>query len=482
MSRLDRTRSRGQVKALGAEADQDPLLYAALVALAREQGGDPGPDLTGKALVRRVLQRVEAAQLRRNPIRRDEAFTCVHCGAAVDRGGARVRDHCPACLRSLHVDRVPGDRAADCGGLLHPTRLELLSGQVVIHYRCVKCGHEHRVRAHDDDQVPPDLAVASLPGPDSARHAGLARTLPRRLIEAIRAGGLWSPEDRVLVAVSGGVDSTVLLELLWRTQAAHGADLVVMSLDHGLRTESCEEVQQVMRHAQRLGLPAYTARLDLATGPSKQDRARRARRAALLAQAREVGAVRIATAHHQDDQAETVLQRLLAGAGSRGLAGMRALAPPWCRPLLGESRETLLAWARTEGLAWVEDPSNPTSQRGQIRTLLGSLGALREGATRGLARSASLLAEEDDFLELELDRVWPTLADDVGLLVSELADLHPALGARALRRLCGQAGVVPRADLLGRLLRALPAEGRVFELGGGHRLLVQGGRVRFVRR
>jgi len=469
---LARTRSRGQVKALGASALADKTLAEALRSLAVEQGAEDAQELEGKALVRRVLDRQAQAQVRRNPIHRDEAFTCAWCGAAVDPGGARVRDHCPWCLRSRHVDVVPGDRAADCGGLLHPVSMSLEGGEVVLVQRCARCVHQVRVRAHPQDRVPPGLDPADLPGEGAMRASGRARTLPTRLIEVIARHGLWQAGDRVLVAVSGGLDSTVLLELLWRTRAAHGAQLEVMSLDHGLRPEAAAEVAAVAAHAARLDLPMHTLRLDLSAGPGLAERAREARRQALRA----VGADRIATAHHQDDQAETVLQRLLAGGGSAGLQGIRPLDPPWCRPLVEERRSVLRAWAEAEGLSWVEDPSNPGSERGRLRSLLDGLGQLRAGATAGLARSAGLLARDDAFLNDCLEAADPDLQVEGGLSAAVWSTLHPALQARALRRLCEAAGLVPRADTIDAVLRGA----RQVELGGGRALRIEGGVLRLV--
>lgn len=119
--------------------------------------------LSGKKLVRALLERAGGAQVRANPIHVDESFACGHCGAAVSRGGRPVRDHCPLCLRSLHVDVVPGDRAAGCGGFLDPVRFELDHGQVVIHYTCRRCAHGWRGRAHPDDVLPASLNPADLP-------------------------------------------------------------------------------------------------------------------------------------------------------------------------------------------------------------------------------------------------------------------------------------------------------------------------------
>jgi len=178
---LQRVQSRGEIKQLGAKLDADPALRAAALALLQArglvvgvdeddaEGADPG-EVAGKRIVRALLDRAAGAQVRTNPIHRDEAFTCGHCGAAVPPGGAPVRDHCPACLRSLHVDVVPGDRAAGCGGLLDPVGLLLESGGVrVILHRCRACGAERRVRAHPGDAWPPSLDPRALPrGPGPA--------------------------------------------------------------------------------------------------------------------------------------------------------------------------------------------------------------------------------------------------------------------------------------------------------------------------
>lgn len=145
---------RAAQKRLGAALDADPALRAELCALARSRGvalPEEAEGWPGKRLLRLALGRAEQAQVRRNPIRRDEAFACAACGAAVPPGGARVRDHCPRCLCSMHVDEVPGDRASTCGGLLRPVRATHEAGEWVLGYRCERCAAERRCRAHPDD-------------------------------------------------------------------------------------------------------------------------------------------------------------------------------------------------------------------------------------------------------------------------------------------------------------------------------------------
>ena len=481
-------RSRGAIKAFGARVDRDPALRRALVELARARGLAPDPDAPGKRLVRLLLDRSEAARRRGNPVRVDEAFTCAWCGRAVPPGGARVRDHCPWCLRGLHVDRVPGDRAAGCGGVLEPVGFELRGGEVIVRWRCLACGHRWRGRAHPDDRVPPSLDPADLPGPaeraEPARPAAdpleeRARTLPLRVLEVVRRHRLWRPGQPVVVAVSGGLDSRALLELLHRTRGAHGGRLVVATLDHGLRPEAVEETARVAREAAALGLPCRVRRLDVAPGPNLQARARAARRAALLALARAEGddAV-VATGHHEDDQAETVLYRLLRGSGATGLRGMALRDPPWVRPLLFEPRAVVAAWARREGLRWVEDPSNPGSLRGRMRPILDELDALHGGARRALARSARLLARDDALLDELAAAEHRRLDRDGGVDLAGLRALHPALQLRVLRRLVAAAPPGVRADQLERFLTWEPREGGRLPLPGGWALVVVGGVLR----
>ncbi len=152
-------RSRGDVKRAGAWLDGPGRTHReALVTAARAAGADLPEDwatLDGKRLLRACLSRAAEAQVLRNPIARDEAFTCVTCGAEVPCGGRRPRDHCPWCLHSRHVDEVPGDRAATCGGVLRPVRVEPSRKGWMIVYRCVTCGTTRRNRVLDD-VVPAD--------------------------------------------------------------------------------------------------------------------------------------------------------------------------------------------------------------------------------------------------------------------------------------------------------------------------------------
>ncbi|MFN7142392.1 MAG: RNHCP domain-containing protein [Myxococcota bacterium] len=155
-ARLASLKTRGDIKDLGDALDRDAALRASFVTLAEKRGHAIDDEMSGKRIVRLLLDRADAAQVRKNPIHRDESFVCAHCGREVPKGGAPVRDHCPWCLRGLHVDVIPGDRAAGCGGVLDPIGFERRP-EIVIRYRCRTCAHAFTVRAHPGDAIPPSL-------------------------------------------------------------------------------------------------------------------------------------------------------------------------------------------------------------------------------------------------------------------------------------------------------------------------------------
>ncbi len=152
-------RSRGDVKRAGEAIDRDPALRQHALGLAAKRNLEVDPAWPGKRLVRALLDRAEEAQKIGNPTKIDEAFTCSACGRDVPRHGRTARDHCPFCLRSLHVDVIPGDRAADCGGLLDPVAFELRHNEPVITFRCRKCGATKVNRAATDGAPPDDSGV-----------------------------------------------------------------------------------------------------------------------------------------------------------------------------------------------------------------------------------------------------------------------------------------------------------------------------------
>ena len=161
LEELKMLKGRGEIKRWGQRVDSEASMREELILALRERGEQVQQDLPGKKLIRRWLSRSEGAQVRRNPIHVNESFECIWCGME-NRLSSKIRDHCSRCLRSIHLDVVPGDRSASCGALMHPTALTLVGGQVRIEYRCESCGHEHQIWSHPDDQIPSSLSIAEL--------------------------------------------------------------------------------------------------------------------------------------------------------------------------------------------------------------------------------------------------------------------------------------------------------------------------------
>lgn len=179
------------------------------------------------------------------------------------------------------------------------------------------------------------------------------------------------PRGRAIIAVSGGPDSVALLDLMVRTRDLHGLDMVVAHLDHGIHPDSGRVADQVRALAASYHLPFEGGRLGL--GASAGETLARVRRYAWLETVRaRVGAAIILTAHHADDQVETVLMRVLAGSGPAGLAGMVPIQGSLIRPLLPFSRIELTRHVREAGLETWIDPANvdPRHLRSWVRTEL----------------------------------------------------------------------------------------------------------------
>jgi tRNA(Ile)-lysidine synthase len=291
-------------------------------------------------------------------------------------------------------------------------------------------------------------------------------SLAARVLATIRRHGLLHGGETVLVAVSGGADSVALADLLHELIPVLRLSLHVAHVHHGLRPEAEADADSVGRLCERLAVPYHLERVAVRREPpweGLEAEARRARYAALLARARAVGAHRVATGHTADDQAETVLMRLLQGAGPRGLAGIAPARGPLIRPLLETRRLEIERHLRQRGLDWVEDPSNrdPRFLRNRIRhEILPFLGEvwgpeMVDSLCRSAAMARRWVVDLEQRARVELDRlagrgplgfVFPladlrALPDELAfqvllLAASELGETRPLRGAaqRSLRR------------------------------------------------
>jgi tRNA(Ile)-lysidine synthase len=322
------------------------------------------------------------------------------------------------------------------------------------------------------------------------------RRVEPALRAALRGPCRLPPQSRLLVAVSGGADSTALLVGLHRIAKEFDVRLVAAHLHHGLRGEEADrDEQHVRRLCRALRIPLLSARWDTRArmrrrGLSGQDGLRRLRREFLLAAADRGRAVWIATGHHADDQLETLLARLLRGAGLQGLGGMSPRQGRWLKPLLAVARRDIEADLERAGVSWREDSSNrgphylrnrlrneaipallaaagDASQRARARLahrVAASLGEIRQ-ARRLVERPARALAAGEAVGVLNLDRLaqaspvvrkaalrlaWARLRTGLGLTARHLGGLEALARGRAAGPVSLPAGW--KASRQGRLL------------------------------
>ena len=283
--------------------------------------------------------------------------------------------------------------------------------------------------------------------------------LLERVKETIERYAMLEQGEPVLVAVSGGVDSVVLLDILCRLAAEYTLKLTIAHLDHGLRGEEAREDARFVAHlARKEKLSLIEKKLDVAKF-SKEKRigieegARLLRRDFLSAAADEAGAAKIALGHTQNDRGETMLFNLIRGAGPTGLVGIRPVNRSLIRPLIEVSREEILSYARSRDLPWREDLTNQDLSFSRNRIRHRILPLLREMNPRILAalqRTANLLAEQELALDDLLAPLWVEVLivqaeDRIVLQRGRLSQRSKGVQALLLRRGIGRL----RGDLQG---------------------------------
>jgi tRNA(Ile)-lysidine synthase len=269
----------------------------------------------------------------------------------------------------------------------------------------------------------------------------------------------------IKIAYSGGVDSHVLLHTLCELRASNPWTIGAIHVNHGLHPQATSWTDHCLAVCRRLGVGCAVEHLKVRTiGTEGLEAAARRLRYATLARHIDTGES-LLTAHHLDDQAETVLLQLLRGAGVRGLAGMPAVSDfskgKLIRPLLGFTRAQLLIYAQQEGLQWIEDTSNrdPGRSRNFIRhQVLPLLEQRWPQAKRVIARAGGHAGEASALLDTIAESDLPSLqtTQDGALSIPGLRRLEPARRRNAIRYWIRQHGfLVPPTQLLAQIDRLI---------------------------
>jgi tRNA(Ile)-lysidine synthase len=285
----------------------------------------------------------------------------------------------------------------------------------------------------------------------------------------------------VLVAVSGGADSVALLHLL---RFCSDCVLSAAHFDHAMRPGSAADAAWVRGLCRAWGVPLIEARADRAL--RSEGDAREARYAFLRAAQRECGAAFLATAHHADDQAETVLLRMLRGTGLGGLAGIPERGPEGLiRPLLPFWRAELRRYAAGNRLRWRRDPTNRGLRPLRNRIRLGLLPRMPEGTRDALVRLAALAGEAEALMERRAEAALLRVSreDDGAVLLEReaLGAYDSAIATRVLRRVLRRYGTVldrPGTRTALQFISTAPSGRELVLPGGRARILTEFGRAR----
>lgn len=261
-----------------------------------------------------------------------------------------------------------------------------------------------------------------------------------RALKTITRYSMFARGERMGVAVSGGADSIALLHILNELAGPLELSLRVLHLNHGLRGEESDGDERFVEEAAaRLGLPLIAERAPKLTGNLEQA-GRQARREFYLRAMRQHGLHRVALGHTRDDQAETVILRLLRGSGGAGLAGiLPTTGEGFVRPLLDLTRCELEAWLSAKGISWRQDSTNTDPRFARNRLRHGILPQLvrdfNPNLLETLARTAEIARQEENYFQRAvaetglIGRRPPAVIIDV----RKLGELHPALQRQLLR-------------------------------------------------
>jgi tRNA(Ile)-lysidine synthase len=332
-------------------------------------------------------------------------------------------------------------------------------------------------------------------------------TLPARIEKLILTHCLFSRNDIVIVAVSGGPDSVALLHLLHRINKFSG--LVAVYVNHGLRpTETGAEIRLLEGFCGSLGVPCETVVVDVhaerkRTGASIEEAARTLRYDALEAARKHHGASVIAVAHTADDQAEEVLIRLIRGSGRKGLSGMGLRRNTIIRPLLREKKQALIDYLEGNAIPFCRDSSNQERIFLRNRVRLDLLPYLEQNFNtsihRNLLQTAEILQGEEDLLDQLTEEMLSRLVEGdqnrspkeggehrpcpeaIRIKPQAFLDCHPALQRRILEKVCWMMLTRPGFRQIEQVRHLIKDgdNGAETHLGRGLRVWKAGGEIRF---
>ena len=322
-----------------------------------------------------------------------------------------------------------------------------------------------------------------------------SRLFLARIRETIRKYNLLKKGDKVLVAFSGGADSSALLAILLDLQKEWNLKISLAHFNHGMRRSARRDEQFAVEMGHRFCLPLYLGREDvrayaLAKKLNVEEAGRTLRYEFLRRTAIKVGATKIATGHTLTDQAETFLLRLLRGSGRQGLGGIPPALlgeRPIIRPLIEVKRDQVEAYLISKGLSYTTDETNFDRRFLRNRVRLELIPYLERhfapNIVEQLGRLANIMREEDEFLEKAAKAMWARLVIEEKkrreLRAKSLASLPPALGRRCVRNFVSQI----KGDLRRISFRDIEAirkldEGKEVQLPGKLVFRREGGRIR----
>ncbi|MFW6113489.1 MAG: tRNA lysidine(34) synthetase TilS [Actinomycetota bacterium] len=282
-----------------------------------------------------------------------------------------------------------------------------------------------------------------------------------RVRETLRRWPMFSPGDGVLLAVSGGADSLVLLDVMVQLAGEEGLELSVLHVDHELRPESGKEADFVARTSADYGLSCAVRRVDVPAysrdkGMSPEEAAREARYEAYREELLESGASRLATGHTADDRVETLLLRMIAGAGTRGLGSIPPVRYPYVRPLIQVWRKEVDAYASRLPFTPREDVTNRDISIPRNRVRYRLLPLLEEeynpSIRRALLREADILSSVEEMMDYLAGQAELEAVDinsrGVEIDVAGLLSRHKALRRQVIIRALRRMGLNPDFELV----------------------------------